>query len=299
MANHVTSFESIIESLDKLSSAELEKLHESIVRSRQKRTRATVLQEKSEVFKIPYNEYLKLTDGEREEIQWRVYSEYHAWYEAELKKLRAQWVLVCGGQVMEFSRTLDDYPTPEKLQALGREYGFIPFVFVPRPLIEESAWSVLVEDDFYPTLTLHFATKTQEEARSQSWDLTVNADFDTGSPHLFVDYEKLAEKGVIGFRSQAEAYFQQHLGEYYRFHIMPIQIVIVDENEKQYTKRMHAYCVRDWQKSPLCLVNPDRKALAGRNIMFNFPIKLELDGIRKVSRIVGSKEKTKKSKKSK
>jgi hypothetical protein len=297
MANHVTPFETILKSIDGLSSAELETLQERIARSRQKKISTTLQPTKRNVFEIPYNEYLKLSDAERDEIQWRVYVEHHKWYETELKARRAQWILVCGGKVLEFSRTLDNYPTPEKLQAFGKEHGFIPFVFVPRPLIEESPWSALAEEDFYPTLKLHFAAKTQKESRPRATGFAVDADFDTGSPHLFVDYDKLAEKGVVGLRSQAEAYFQQHLGEYYRFHIMPIQLIMIDENEKHYTKRMHAYCVRDWQRSPLCLVNSDRKALAGRNIMLNFPLKLELDGNRKVTRIIGTKEKTKRSKK--
>jgi hypothetical protein len=299
MANNFTPFETLLESTDKLSSAELETLQERIVHSRQKKISTTIERDKRNVFEIPYEEYLRLSDTEREAIQWRVYAEHHEWYEAELKARHAQWILVCGGKVLEFSRTLDDYPTPEKLQTLGREYGFIPFVFVPKPLIEESTWSPLAEEDFYPTLKPHFAARTQEESRSRTTSFAVDADFDTGSPHLCVDYDKLSEKGVLGFRSLAEAYFQQHLGEYYRFHIMPIQIAMIDENEKQYAKRMHAYCVRDWKKSPLCLVNPDRKALAGRNILLNFPLKLELDGKRKVTRIIGLKEKAKRLKKRK
>jgi hypothetical protein len=297
MANHVTPFETILESLDKLSSAELETLQERIARSRQKKTLTTSVPAKRSVFEIPYEEYRELSEAEREAIQWRVYTEHHEWYEAELKVRRAQWILVCGGKVVEFSRTLDDYPTPEKLQALGKERGFIPFVFVPRPLIEESVWSVLAEEDFYPTLKLHVTAKTQGQSRLRANGFAINADFDTGSPHLFVDYDKLAEEGAVDFRSQAEAYFQQHLGEYYRFHVMPIQIAMVDENENYYTKRMHAYCVRDWQRSPLCLVNPDRKALAGRNIMLSFPLKFELDGKRRVTRIIGAKEKAKRLKK--
>jgi len=59
---------------------------------------------------------------------------------------------------------------------------------------------------------------------------------------------------------------------------------------------MHAYCVRDWQKSSLCLVNPNRQALAGRNVLLKFPITVELNGEKKLTRVFGNKSRTKKRK---
>jgi hypothetical protein len=104
-------------------------------------------------------------------------------------------------------------------------------VFVPKPLIEESAWSILDEDDFYPTLTFSVAGKDQAEST------TVKADLDTGSPHLFMA-----------------------------------------------------------KKSSLCLVNPNRQALAGWNVLLKFPVKVELDGINKITRVLSKKAKSKKRK---
>lgn len=212
MSNHVASFETIIESVDALSLAELDALQARIARSRQKQAPAGKKESERSVFEIPYDEYLRFSNQEREDLQWRVYREHHEWTEKELKTRRAQWMIVCGGKIVEFSRTLDNFPTSENLEALGKERGFIPFVFVPKPLIEESPWSVLDEDDFYPTLTLSVAGKDQKGST------TVNADLDTGSPHLFVDYDQLLEVNAVDFRPNAEAFIQQHLGEYYRFH---------------------------------------------------------------------------------
>lgn len=140
MSTHVASFETIIESVEALSPAELDALEARISRSRRKQAPATKKTSERSVFEIPYDEYLKFSDQEREDLQWRVYREHHEWTETELKTRRAQWMIVCGGKIVESSKTLDDFPTPEKLQAMGKECGFIPFVFVPRPLIEESNW---------------------------------------------------------------------------------------------------------------------------------------------------------------
>ena len=149
-------------------------------------------------------------------------------------------------------------------------------VFVPKPLIEESAWSVLDEDDFYPTLALNIVGTTRTENTTNVTNFLVKADLDTGSPHCFVDYDQLFAEGVVDFRPNAEAYIQQHLGQYYRFHILPLEVRLADEKGKNITSRIHAYCVRDWEKSPLCLVNPNREALAGRNLLPKFPVTVEL-----------------------
>jgi len=98
-------------------------------------------------------------------------------------------MIVSGGEIVEFSRTLDNFPTPEKLQALGKTHGFIPFVFVPKPLIEESAWSAPGEDDFYPTLALDIVGKTGTESTATVTNFPIKANLDTGSPHCFVDKE--------------------------------------------------------------------------------------------------------------
>jgi len=164
MSNHVASFETIIESVDALSPAELDALQARISRSRQRQAPATKKTSERSVFEISYDEYMALSNEERDALQWRVYHEHHERYEAELKARRAQWMIVCGGEIVEVSRNLDNFPTPEKLQAIGKERGYIPFVFVPKPLIEESTWSALDEDDFYPTLTFSVAGKDQEES---------------------------------------------------------------------------------------------------------------------------------------
>jgi hypothetical protein len=51
-------------------------------------------------------------------------------------------------------------------------------------------------------------------------------------------------------------------------------------------REFSALCVRDWRQSPLCLVNSDREALAGRNLLIEFPLRLELDGARRVTRLL-------------
>jgi len=85
------------------------------LRSRQRHEPVAEKTSERSVFEIPYDEYLAFSDVEREALQWRVYREHHDRSEAELKARRAQWMIVCGGEIIEFSRILDNFPTPEKL----------------------------------------------------------------------------------------------------------------------------------------------------------------------------------------
>jgi len=102
----------------------------------------------NEFFTFTFKEYLTLSDEERERIQLSVYRSKKKWIDAELERRGAEWILVCGGEVVELSETLRNYPSREKLMALGEERGFVPFVFVKAPLIEEESASIGIKWTF-------------------------------------------------------------------------------------------------------------------------------------------------------
>jgi hypothetical protein len=86
------------------------------------------------VFKFPFDEYLALTDDERDSIHTSAYSKYRNWIDEELERRKAEWMLVVGGDVIETGETLDEYPSREKLYKIGYQFGVIPFVFVANPI---------------------------------------------------------------------------------------------------------------------------------------------------------------------
>ncbi len=180
-----------------------------------------------ERFLIPFEDYLALSDNERDEIQSGAYEKYGSWIDEKLEQLRAQWMLLCGGKLIEWSAKLQDYPSDEKMHALGKQLGYAPLVFVANLHIEESLWAALPRDDFYPSLTVTIG--------ATDWD---QAD--------------LSKKGI--------------------------------------TKVISVICVRNWQHSSLCLVNPARKALVGRNLLYEFPLRVELDGGARITKILAVSE---------
>jgi len=92
------------------------------------------------IFKISFEDYLALSDDERDAIHSSAYEKYRDWIDAELERRGAEWMLVLGGDILEAGETLDAYPAREKLYKLGYHFGVFPFVFVANPIIEESLW---------------------------------------------------------------------------------------------------------------------------------------------------------------
>jgi hypothetical protein len=302
MAVMETDLELLFKTVENLGSDELELLRERIEQSRRKKISATSRgypQEAEELFAIPFNTYLAMSEDERDAIAFRAYKILDRWIDQELDARHAKWMLVCGGKILESSPKLIEYPSSEKIMALGKKSGLIPFVFIRTPLIEESSWSALSGLDYYPTLPITVARfgATQDELISDG--VTIEADFDTGSSELLLDYDQMVSNGVIRAMPIKQAHYGPHLGEFYRAYLLPITVGVTGDGGQTGIKEFGALFVRNWRQSPLCLVNPYREALAGRNLLLEFPLRVELNGEKKTTRIIGKRTRAKKSKKRK
>lgn len=136
----------VLEMIDKLNPSDLARVQEKIAPSQQRQwiqTDNKMATPKNDVFSLSFEAYLALADDEREDVQWRAYQLHQSWIDAELARRGAQWLLVCQGKIIESSSTWRNYPSREKLMAVGKQNGYVPFVFVKAPLIEESQKSFL------------------------------------------------------------------------------------------------------------------------------------------------------------
>ncbi len=244
MSEVTANLNQVLRVLEEFSPQELAVIEERL--AARKRVSEQPLDATADLFELPFDHYLAMSREERDAIALRAYQTLGTWIDAELKRLGAEWMLVCGGEVIESSPTLQNYPSREKLMQAGRQRGLVPFVFVREPLIEESGWSALAGDDFYPTIRL-----------------TVAADYQP------VDL----------------AHFRSHLGQAYRFHVLPLLIGVRSEDGMVAARELQVLCVLDWRQTPLCLVNTNREALAGRNLLIEFPLRLELDGAKRVTHV--------------
>lgn len=156
-----TDLDQLFKTVEQLSPDELDLLRERIEQSR-RRTPSRLQDypnEAAKLFAIPFDTYLAMSEDERAEIAFKAYKTLDRWIDQELAARHAQWMLVCGGEILESSPKLIEYPSREKLIAIGKERGLIPFVFIRTPLIEESSWSMLPHTDYYPTLAITMETE--------------------------------------------------------------------------------------------------------------------------------------------
>lgn len=79
-----------------------------------------------------------------------------------------------------------------------------------------------------------------------------------------------------------------HLGRRYECYVLPVQIAIIDEAGQMKSKVLPVVCVRNWQQSALCLVNPFRKALVDRNLLLELSLHIELDGANRATKILAA-----------
>jgi hypothetical protein len=145
-------------------------------------------------FEMSYEEFEKLSEEEQDEVSWQAFSRNKAWIDEQLRKHRAEWIVVIGGKVEKFSSTLVDVPMQNEIRKMGMEKGLTPFLFIREPLIEESAfglathsqWAELEDDDFYPTVTIVVGKVDDDKSELENSGIRLVADIDTGSPSIIV-----------------------------------------------------------------------------------------------------------------
>ena len=272
----------VLQVLDQLNPTELAMVEQRLAARRQT---LPVNETVAELFNYPFNKYLSVSQQERDDLIWRAYQTLDTWIATELEQRKAAWILVCGGKVIEASPSMRNYPEDEKLMALGDQHGVIPFVFVKEMAIEESLWSALPDNDFYPTLSLTLAALDTQPSEIASTGIEISADFDSGSPSLLLDYDRLVAHGIIQAAPISQTQYHRHLGQVFQYHLRNLLIGVRTINGAFLTQPTKATCIRNWRESPLCLVNPQREALAGRNLLLEFPLRMELDGATKSTRV--------------
>lgn len=281
-----------LDTLDTLSSEELEQVEKRLASVRGKKNGTPRIPAPSpapvarDLFAISFSEYLAMSRADRDALQISAYENYPKWIEQELARHDARWILVCGGKVVESGPTLQSYPRSPKVRSVGEQFGLAPFVFVRGPMIEESIWSILPYDDCYPTLSIFIAAEDSPPLKLQTNGLALIADLDTGSTDVLLDYEQLVSNGIIE-NSDALLHMHHHLNRSFRYYSLPVLIGALSESGEMVSGIIEAMCVLNWAQSPLRLSNPFRQVLAGRNLLMKLPLRIQLDGRKRTTQILG------------
>ncbi len=101
---------------------------------------------------MSFAEYQELSQAQREHLALKLQDRNWNRIQSELERHSAQWMLVCGGEVLRWGSTWAHLPTDQELKEIGQTTGKVPLVFARNPQIEETNWASLPSDDWYPTL---------------------------------------------------------------------------------------------------------------------------------------------------
>jgi len=237
----------------------------------------------SGTFALSLKEYLKMDFEEQKRVQLKAYEEHQDWIEQELRLRNAEWMVVCNGKIIRDSQRLNDYPSDDELMKIGKKFNRIPFVFVKTPLIEETPWAQVSPWDYYPTVEILLGKADWDKEELLHKGEVIIADLDTGCPYIFTSYDEALAKRYILPSPFRHAQARYHLGIRYLFYIATFTIGVQDANGKLKCQNMAIHCVENWPRSPFCHINPERKALVGRNLFLEFLLTLKLSGRTKSS----------------
>ncbi len=84
-------------------------------------------------FAVSFDAYDAMSVDERLDLQGRAWNLHGTNLLREMANRRAAWLLVVGGRVLEAGDSLDNYPTDERIAALGATHDLVPFTFTKPP----------------------------------------------------------------------------------------------------------------------------------------------------------------------
>jgi phosphoribosylformylglycinamidine synthase len=238
----------------------------------------------SKAFQVSREEIARLPSKEGSNLLHKVWEENGDWIDEQLELRGAMWLLIVGGRIIGAYARDKDWPSDEEVKAIEQREGKAAWFFGRRPdMIEETTPWAPLPDDAYPTLAVSVARPQWEEEEVEQRGLSYIADFDTGSPFTFFNYEELEDSQIVRADDVRGSYHAQHLREPYDVFVAPLAVWVRDERGRRHRLTRLCDCVLNWESSPFRITNPNRQALVGRPLLNEFPLTVELDGAKKQS----------------
>lgn len=201
------------------------------------------------------------------------WSKHKHWILEAMRKKGLAWVVVCGGEIVDQSSSMEDFPDEQRLAEIARRKGYVPFAYsrlVPPESVEPrpNTWNATVEaGDSYPSIRVKIGT----------WDAA--EDFDTGAFKTFVS-DEIVKKGF--FDSWRDEF---HLGDRYEFCTKRIEFAVVGDDGRVETVNIPVYVVKRWSGSPFVRMNIRRRILVGRDVLRAIRMTVTLDSNDQITRV--------------
>jgi len=234
-------------------------------------------------FSLSLREFRSLELDEAKELLRRVYGLCKDLLEEAWKKGFRQ-VVICDGKVIFESKDIEDIPN-ETVERLAKEYDKACYVFSAPDAVEESDWTPLGDDDFYPTLGVYLGTEDLEESEIIKSFPPIYADLDTGNPsYKIFNAKRLAEQLTRFIPTQMRQ--GVHLGRAYIYFSKKVKICVQDISGNATSFTYSVRLVKDWDDCALLQASPNREGFIGRDVLRDLRIRLKLDPIEKVTQIL-------------
>jgi len=238
---------------------------------------------------IPVADFRRLSDEQREDLQIEAYKQNEDWILHEFNRLKAMWILVCGGKVIKSSHNLDNYPSPTELREIEENENLVPFVFV-RPLMLRrwnerrtgiSKWQPRSPiDDWYTTIQIKIGRPDWKDNAVIESGILILGEFDSGCQTTLLDLQRLLDQQIVVQADLSAVHHNYLQGEEFRYYVVRIKAAVSPVDDKPIVAVLNCCAVRDLLRM---LKDPDYpdvslEALVGRDIPIKLPAKIILDG---------------------
>lgn len=226
------------------------------------------------LFTIPFDKFSKLSKENAKQLKRKIWQENKDYILNEINKRNAEWILIIGNEIKS-SKTKEDLPTNEDLKKEAMDKNLTPFLYIKPPIIDECCWNDTssnssAKKDYYPTIPLTLIDKNE----------IIIGDFDTGAEQTHVS-DRIILINELDFFSLQNGFFHED----YEFTLQHLNIALNPEFGPRVAGKIPIAIVSDWEKSGFKKSNKERSLLVGRDVLNNFPIRVELDSRQKKTRI--------------
>lgn len=234
-------------------------------------------------FALSFKGFVNLDLNEAEELLKKVYDSCKDLLE-EAWKSGFRHAIICGGKIVYKTTDIADI-SDETVKRIGEERDKACYVFSAPDVVEESVWTPISSDDFYPTLNIYLGMEDSDEKEIVENSSFICADLDTGNPfYKIFDANQLDEKLTKVTPLQMRR--ADHLGKPYVYYNKRVKMCVKDANGNINSIICIVRLVRDWDRCALLQTSPNRIGFVGRDIMRDLRIRLKLDPIEKTTQIL-------------
>ncbi len=191
--SHESMIENIKANLDHVDPAALQSIWEIVNQSKPKPVlspkstgrstfRRAAAEEKPAKFvgeNLTLDEYERLSPKERGMLQRRLKEQNHLWLKNKFSELKAAWLVVVDGEVIDWGKSLKNLPLAKQNVEVSHHTGKFPFVFINDDLmaIEESksAWHATNDPGDYYEISRHLNQPYHGVAKSLRFQLSSKA----------------------------------------------------------------------------------------------------------------------------